>query len=498
MKLMEWTATYDKMIGNHKFNILGGYSYEQDDYESMNVSARGFITDIVGANDLESASTLNPGDAESSKTQSRLISFYARANYSFKERYLLTATIRRDGSSKFGKNNKWGTFPSVSAGWVISEEPFMKNIHFINNLKITAGYGLNGNQAGLEPYNTLELFGSSGYYYNSGNWLPAYQISQNPNPDLKWETTAMLNIGLDFALLDNRLSGRIEWYNKKTSDMLYSYPAPTPPYMYSTIMANVGDMRNRGIEFNLNAGIIRNENFSWDISLNLSHNKNKIVHLSDDVYTMDRVMLGSLFIRGGDSFGTHILEEGRPVGQFYGLECTGLDENGRYIFVDQDGSGDISSPDDYTYIGNAQPDLSYGITNTFKYKNWDFSFFLYGTIGNDVLNAARAAYAQSGFLPGSNALDDEITFKLSEVPIISSFYIEDASFLRLDNLSLGYTFPKLWNGIRLYFAAQNLFVITKYKGLDPEVDMSGLTPSVEYREFYPKSRTFSFGMNLNF
>ena len=413
---------------------------------------------------------------------------------------MLTATVRRDGYSKFGTNNKWCTFPSVSVGWNVTQESFMEKVNWLNDLKLSVGYGITGNQTGLDPYKTLELYGTDGVYYDTGSWLPSYKISQNANPDLKWEQTAMLNIGLDFSVLDSRLGGRIEWYNKKTSDMLYTYPVPTPPYLYSEIMANVGDMRNTGIELSLNADAIRTKDFDWNISLNLAHNENEVTRLSNDVFTMDKILLGDVFIRGGSSSGTHVLEEGRPIGQFYGLVCNGIDENGRYIMVDKDGDGEISDPADYDYIGSAQPKLTYGITNTFRYKNFDLSFFLRGTIGNDILNATRMAYAQSGFLPGTNALDDPLTYTLSETPRFSNYYLEKGSFMRLDNLTLGYKIKAL-NGIRVYFTAQNLFVITKYKGLDPEVPMDsgdGLTPGVEPREFYPKARTFSVGLNLNF
>lgn len=500
--LMEWTANYSAQIDKHKINALIGYSWEQENYEQHSVEARGFITNSLGANNLESAQRLNPGDAKSAKTQNRLISLYARANYSFNEKYMLTATVRRDGSSKFGANSKWGTFPSVSAAWNITQESFMKEMKWLSDLKLSVGYGITGNQSGLDPYTTRELYGTEGLYYDNGSWLPSYKISQNANPDLKWEQTAMLNIGLDFSVINNRLSGRIEWYNKNTSDMLYEYPVPTPPYLYDKIMANVGDMNNQGVELSLNADAIRTKDFSWNISLNLAHNKNKVTRLSNDKFSMDKILLGELFIRGGSSSGTHILEEGRPIGQFYGLVCNGLDENGRYIIVDKDGDGEISDPADYDYIGCAQPKLTYGINNSFRYKNFDLSFFLRGTLGNDILNATRMAYGQAGFLPGTNALDDPLTFTLTETPRFSNYYLENGSFMRLDNLTVGYQIKAL-NGIRVYFTAQNLFVITKYKGLDPEVRMDsndgrGLTPGVEAREFYPKARTFSVGLNLNF
>jgi len=499
VNLMEWTANYTKEFSGNKINGLVGYSWEQDDYASHRGQNRNFITDLLSADDLASGQGLRPGDVQSERNQSRLISFYGRINYSYREKYMLTATIRDDGSSKFGANHKWGTFPSVSAAWNISQENFMSDLKWLNELKIRVGYGVMGNQSGLDPYLTLALYGSSGTYYDNGSWRTAYKISQNANPDLKWERTAMLNLGLDFSLLNSRLGGRLEWYNKKTSDMLYTYPVPTPPFLYNYMMANVGDMQNKGVELSLTAGIVRSKDFNWDLSMNLAHNANKVTRLSNDVYKTESILMGSVFWRGGNAT-THILEVGRPVGQFYGLQCKGLDSNGNYVFVDQDKDGQITEPGDYVYIGNAQPKLTYGINNAFVYKRFDFSFFLRGIMGNDVLNLPRLSYAQSGFLPGANALNDPLTYTLKEAPRYSSLYIENASFLRLDNMSLGYRLKTL-NGMRIYLTAQNLFLITKYKGLDPEVPIdvnNGLAPGVEPREFYPKARTFSIGLNLSF
>jgi iron complex outermembrane receptor protein len=225
-----------------------------------------------------------------------------------------------------------------------------------------------------------------------------------------------------------------------------------------------------------------------------------VTKLSNEIYTTERQLVGSIWWRGGGTT-THILEVGRPVGQFYGLDCSGLDSNGGYMIVDHDGEEGISEPADYTYIGNAQPSFTYGINNALHYRNFDFSFFLRGIYGNDVLNLPRLVYAQPGFMPGANALDDPLTNELKVTPKYSNLYLEKGSFLRLDNMSLGYTFPKLLNGARIYFTAQNLFVITSYSGLDPELPIetnNGLAPGVEPLDFYPKARTFSVGINLNF
>ncbi len=509
--LMEWTADYNTTFGeDHKLSALAGYSWEENENSMVRSRNRNFINNDLQADNIQAGQGLRQGDVESSHEMYRMISLFARANYSFKERYMLTATVRRDGSSKFGENNKWGVFPSVSAAWSITQEAFMKEVKWVDDLKLRAGYGLTGNQDGLNPYKTLELYGSDGTYYDNGAWKTAYKINQNPNPDLKWETTAMLNIGIDFELFKGKVGGTVEYYDKRTSDMLYEYNVPTPPYVYEKMQANVGDMSNKGIEVSLNANWFHTKTFGWTTSINLAHNKNEITKLSNDIYSTKRIYTGDPWIRGGSGTTSHVAEEGYPVGQFFMLECTGLDADGKYIITDVNKDGVISD-DDRTYVGDAQPDLTYGINNTFNYKKWDMSFFLRGTIGNKVLNDPRMAYATSAYLLGTNALNDPLVYELKENPRVCSYYLENASFMRLDNLSIGYTFDtekiNWMDKARVYVTAQNLFVITAYKGTDPEVELvrpgqdgadAGLSPGIEQREFLPKSRTFTVGVSLNF
>lgn len=507
--LMEWTLDYTTTFGasdRHRLNALAGYSWEENEYSFLKAANRNFTTDLLGANNLESGQGLRPNDVGSAKNMSRLISFFARAHYAYDERYMITATLRRDGSSKFGANHKWGIFPSVSAAWGISQESFMENVNWINDLKLRVGYGVTGNQAGLDPYKTLQLYGTSGTYYDNGAWLAAYKISQNANPNLKWEETAMFNIGLDFFIFNERINGTIEWYDKRTKDMLYTYRVPTPPYLHSDMMANVGDMKNTGVELALNIEAIRTRDFNWNTSLTLAHNRNEITRMSNDVYTTSRIMVGDAWVRGGSGRTTHVIEEGYPVGQFYGPKYVGISDDGKYIFLNKEGQ-EVNSvtAEDYTYIGSAQPDLTYGWNNQFNFKSWDLSFFFRGTLGNKVLNMGRMTYGHPGYLIGANALNDPLIYQLKVVPEYSSLYVEDASHLRLDNFALGYTFNT--NGVnwldraRVYVTGQNLFVLTNYKGLDPEVDENrnnGLAPGVEDREYYPKARTFSVGISLTF
>lgn len=514
--LMEWLLDYTTSFGpagRHRLNAIAGYSWEENEYSYVKAANRNFTTDLLGADKLESGQGLRPNDVGSERNMSRLISFFGRAHYSYQSKYMVTATLRRDGSSKFGKNNKWGTFPSVSAAWGISEEAFLNDMKWINDLKLRVGYGITGNQAGLDPYKTLQLYGTSGTYYDNGVWLTAYQISQNANPDLKWEETGMFNVGLDFNLFNERVNGTLEWYDKRTRDMLYTYRVPTPPYLHPDMMANVGDMKNTGLELTLNFHAVRTPHFNWNTSVTLAHNKNEVTSLSDNVYTTSRIMVGDAWVRGGSGRTTHVIEEGYPVGQFYGPEFVRIDEDGKYVFRNKEGE-EVNSvtAEDYTYIGSAEPDLTFGWNNQFTFKSWDLSLFFRGTLGNDVLNMGRMTYGHPGYLIGANALDDPLVHQLKVVPEYSSLYVEDASHIRLDNMSLGYTFNT--KGIdwleraRIYATGQNLFVITGYKGLDPEVsaNRSGgidpgtedLAPGVEDREYYPKSRTFSLGISLTF
>ena len=507
--LMEWLIEYNNRFGEneqHSINAIAGYSWEESEFSFMRAANRNFTTDLLGANNLESGQGLRPTDVGSARNMQRLISFFGRVHYSYQSKYMVTATLRRDGSSKFGANHKWGIFPSVSAAWGITEEDFMNNVSWIDDLKLRVGYGVTGNQSGLDPYRTLQLYGTSGTYYDNGAWLTAYRINQNANPDLKWEETAMFNIGVDFFMFNNRLSGTVEWYDKKTTDMLYTYRVPTPPFLHPDMMANVGDMRNTGIEMALSFDAVQTGDFNWTTSVTAAHNKNEITSLSDDVYTTSRILVGDAWVRGGSGRTTHVVEEGFPVGQFYGPEFVRIDEDGKYVFLDNEGNETNSvTAEDYTYIGSAQPDLTFGWSNQFRFKEWDLSFFLRGTLGNRVLNMGRMTYGHPGYLIGANALNDPLIHQLKVVPEYSSLYVEDASHIRLDNMSLGYSFKTDnvdWLEMaRIYATGQNLFIITNYKGLDPEVDENrnnGLAPGVEDREYYPKAKTFSLGVTLTF
>lgn len=498
--LLETTIEY--ILANeslHDLSILGGYSYEKNHYQNAGAQSRQFVTDFFEYNNLSAGEVLRAGDVWSGANMNKLISFFGRANYSFDEKYVLSASLRQDGSSKFGKNHKWGLFPSASAAWNILKESFIKQDLF-DDLKLRVGYGVIGNQDGLDPYQTLELYAASGRYYDNGGWYQAYQIGQNANPDLKWEETAMFNVGVDFAMLKGRLNGTVEYYDKQTNDLLYMYQVSVPPFLYPSMIANVGSMSNRGVEVLLNGTPILKEHFTWNVSFNFAQNKNKITKLSNANFSTSSIKLGSAAVRGAAHTTTHILEEGREVGTFYGWKSLGLDADGKYLFDEMIDGKEGLTDDDRTYIGTAQPKFTYGISNSFNYRNIDLSFFLRGVYGNDVLNFSRMAYATTLWLPGGNVLEEALSNGLTDNPKYSSYNIEKGSFLRLDNASIGYSFPansiKYVKGLRLFLNGQNLFTITNYKGMDPEVDMNGLSPGMEGRDYYPKARTVSFGLNL--
>ncbi|MBC7827634.1 MAG: TonB-dependent receptor [Chitinophagaceae bacterium] len=499
--LLELISEFEKEWKAHKFKLLGGYSYEENYYQSLSASNRGFISDIFGYNNLTAGERLLPTDVNSYKDLSKLISFFGRLNYSLASKYTLTASLRRDGSSKFGKNNKWGMFPAISGAWMISDESFLSKISFVNDIKLRVGYGVVGNQEGIGPYRSIALYGRGDEYFDNGRWRNTYRYIQNDNPDLKWEETSTINAGIDFGLFNGRISGAIDYYVKKTKDLLYVYNVPVPPNLFPTTLANVGDMSNKGIEVSINIEIVKTKDFTWTSSFNFAKNKNVITRLSDEIYQTASIKTGAINLRGSGNLTSHIVEEGQEVGTFYGWESQGLNDQGQYVFKDQNKDAEINSLD-YTYIGRAMPRFTYGIFNSFAYKRFSLSFFFRGVYGNDVLNNPRLQYANVKWLPGSNVLREALTNGIRNDPKFSSYYIEKGSFLRLDNASLSYDIDtRNTLGIRVarvYITGQNLFVLTRFKGLDPEVNMSGLSPGVLESFFVPKSRTFSFGIDLNF
>lgn len=528
-KILETYINYDHTFANiHKLGLMAGYSWEQnDDNDSFGLNVYDFYNDNTTFYNLNLANKMdwqnggitsnNNGHLETL----RMISFYGRINYSFNSKYLLQATIRRDGSSAFGKNNRWGTFPSASLAWRMSEEKFIKDLNVFDDLKFRVGYGVSGNSLGFGAYSAIQTYSTSGWfnYTNANGTQNSYHTlaaASNANPDLKWERTAMLNIGLDFSFFGGRLGGTIEYYDKRTSDLIYTYEVSTNRYPFGTMPANVGDISNKGIEFTINATPIQTKNFSWQTSLNLSHNKNNVESISNSEYSVDYIRAADPEITGYSSNAdVQRIMEGHPIGTFYTYEWAGYNDQGVSVFYVHDPetgertgetTTDPETDRDRTIIGCAQPDLNLGWSNNFQYKNWNLDLFFTGVFGQDIYNATAEQYSNVSFVKeGRNVLksvatEHRATDTQSQAP--SNRWIENGSYFRLSSVSLGYTFGKIgnWiNSLKLYATCNNVFTITGYSGRDPEINLGGLEPGMDRRtNYYPRTRSFMIGLNVNF
>ncbi len=520
-KNMETYLNYNHTWNDvHKLALMGGYSWEQQDNgDGYGIQVYNFYDDALGYHNLGVANNFNIDDGIINYAQStlRMISFYARANYSFDSRYLFQATVRRDGSSAFGKNNRWGTFPSFSAAWRITEEKFMQNQSAFDDLKLRVGYGVSGNSLGFDAYTALLTYDATGWFpYTDANGVTydyrTLAANKNANPDLKWERTGMFNIGLDFQTLHGRLSGTIEYYNKATKDLIYSYPVSTSRHPFDQMVANVGEISNKGIEITLSSQLVKKRNFLWTSTLNLSHNSNKVKKLSNQTFSVDYINAANPDLGGYSTTNVQRIMEGSPIGQFYLWEWAGYDETGKSIFNDYNADGNLvgttDQPDetDRRKAGSAQPKISYGWNNELNWKNWSLTAFFQGWAGNKIFNATKAFYSNVTLMnTGKNMLacvaDEQLaTDTRAQAP--SDRYLENGSYLRLRTLSLGYTFRNLngWaQSIKLYATVNNVFTITGYNGCDPEVYLGGLTPGMDWRNTkYPRTRTYMFGVNINF
>jgi TonB-dependent starch-binding outer membrane protein SusC len=513
--LFENHLSYNKVIGLHNINALVGYSWQQtlngDGFQSSNTN---FPTDDIQGNYLGlgnyqavSGFLVNYGGNSYSKL--RLISDYARLNYGYAGKYFLQASLRRDGSSAFGANNRWGYFPSISAAWGIDGESFMKNQKIFSELKLRLSYGQTGNSLGFNPLISLLRYGNVGTFYFNGSLLSAIGVVQNPNPDLSWEKTTMSNIGLDFGLLGGKLKGTLDLYNKNTTDLIWTYNVDPSVYLFNQLTANAGEMSNKGIELTLNYSPIKTSKFTWNTTLNLAHNRNILVSLKGEGLQADSLLMAAP--NGGGQTGStvQVLLSGQPVGQFFTFQYAGRNENGVSQFYDSKGNLTLTPQNkiDYKLAGSAQPKLLLGWNNTLTYGQFDLNFFFRSVLGNKIMNTIRADLNRPQEAGSYNVLVETANEPIGDFNSFrySDRYIESGSYLRLDNATLGYNF-KLKNeylkNLRFYLSGNNIFILTKYKGIDPEVNMGGLTPGVDWNRFgggfYPKTRTIMFGVNATF
>ncbi|MDR3236101.1 MAG: SusC/RagA family TonB-linked outer membrane protein [Prevotellaceae bacterium] len=532
---VETYLTYDKVIDANRFSLMGGYSYEENVSQSFNAHSEDFETNAFKWNNL-GAGDKTKFNVGSHKEKTKLISFFGRANYSYNNRYMVTATLRRDGSSKFGANHHWGLFPSASAAWRITEEEFMSGLKgYVSSLKLRVGWGVTGNQGAIEPYTSLSTMGTStsGRYYDreTDEWRYSYMITRNRNPDLKWESTEQTNIGVDMALF-NRLNITVDWYYKLTSDLLYTYDVPVPPFLYNRMLANVGDLSNTGIEVTIGVDILKEKDYSLGADLTFAHNKQVVERLSNDTYRVDVVPTGSVWGQPGmDIPGTQRLEEGSPVGTFYGPRCDGiatedmdvLDDSGNLLYTIKKGeflvprtktgsyagSGDAAR-EEWENLGSVQPAFTLGFALNGSWRDFDFTLSTYGMFGQKVLNAYAMCYTGNGTAMngGANVTKDWVSYGFSnsnrmKANYYSSYWIENGSYLRLQNAIIGYTLPKKWakaiwiQKLRVYVEGDNLLTLTGYSGLDPEISIDGIdTPGIDFGNNYPKPLSIMVGLNI--
>lgn len=511
---VEPTIEYDMAYNKHHVTAIGGYSFRYEVNQGFDADNYGFQNDIFHENNLGAGNQLQAGKANlgSYKNDNTLIAFFGRINYVFNDKYMASAIFRREGSSKFGANNKWGNFPALSAGWNLDKEDFIKDIDFISQLKVRLGYGITG-YSGIDNYASLVTMGGGGAYLNpDGVWRQTWGPNRNPNPNLKWEKKAEWNFGIDYGFFKNRLSGSIDIFDRKTTDLLLEYVSQLPPFVQRTINTNVGSFRSKGVELTLNAVTMEKKDFRWSTDLTFSTASNKVLTFSNDVYKANFISAGD--IGGYGALGSALrIEEGGNVGNFYGKRFAGFTEDGKWRFYKKDGSialaEDISPEEDYQVIGNAIPKFYASMTNSFRYKNWDLRVFMRGKFKYQILNTMDMLYGNKSGLP-SNVLKSTFTkhAKLNDSFQYSDYYLENGSYLKIDEVTLGYTVPlksKYVRNLRFYFTGGNLATITGYNGNDPDfVKDSGLNPGIDAlnasdnRTPYLSSRSFMFGLNVGF
>lgn len=509
--LMELTAQYTNSFGKHNLNALLGYSWNQYNYQSSFMDNYDFATDAYSYNNMGQGNALKDGKASESSYQSewKLVGYFGRVNYNYNNRYFLSASIRYEGSSKFGADHKWGMFPAFSAGWNLKGESFLENISFLSALKLRGGFGVTGTVPG-DPYMSLSRLNLGGYGYYNGEWINRLRPSGNSNPDLRWEKKKEFNLGLDFGFFDDRISGSFDYYRRDTDDLIWDYTVSVPPYVTSSITANAGSIRNEGFEVALNFVPMQTKNWLWSSNLNFSTNKNKLISLSNDKF-----IAGSYADAGQTGApiqqSTHRLEEGEPIGNFYGYKSIDVDEDGYWIIEGADGKPKPiadQQASDKKVIGNGLPKWYVNWNNSVRYKWFDLSLTMRGAFGFQILNMPEMFYAAPVALGNGNVMAKAFDNVYGKRPLANdqslqyvSYYVQDGDYWKIDNLTLGFT-PNLnvkWiKKLRIYASISNLATITGYSGIDPEVSIGGLTPGIDDKLRYPSARTYTLGINLNF
>ena len=517
-ELFETTLNYESNFGTTNLSLLGGYSYQYFFNEGFGMSGGNFITDAYGYNNIGAAQDFDNGlgNVFSYANSNTLVAFFGRANLNFDETFFLSASARYEGSSRFGAENKWGLFPAVSAGVTLSN---LFDMPSVNALKLRVSYGEAGQQPGIS-YISLQRYEPSGNFFYNGQYIPSYGPVSNPNPNLRWETKKEINFGADFGLIDNRLTGSMDYYVRNTTDLIFYVNVPVPPNFFSQSWLNIGEVQNSGFELAANFAAVSGTDFTWTTGFNIATYSTEVVSLtSGDVSVGEEGVLFTANMGSPGQNDTRLVrvKEGEPLGQFWGPVKTGVNEDGTPQLAilngtakDADGNPVYCNcDDDRTVIGNGMPDMTIGFNNTFKFKNFDLNIFLRGAFGHEMLNSYRGFYENTE--PTTVGSWNIVTTKYYDPTLTKAQYnsshIEKADFVRLDNATLGYNFDVNGTAVsrfRIFVSGQNLFTITGYTGIDPEVrfiDAEGdnaLAPGIERRSTYFTTRILTFGVNLGF
>lgn len=510
--LFEFTANYNKSIKDHNFVVLAGHTWRRYNTENYWMQNWDFPTDNFSYNNINAGLALRRGQAPelSEQSENKLISYFFRVNYSFMNKYLLSASIRHEGSSRFGANHKWGSFPAFSVGWNLKREAFLENANAVSNLKLRAGYGVTGTEPG-SSYLSLNKINFNTNVLIDGQWVQTINPSNNANPDLRWERKEEVNIGIDYGFLNERLSGSIDLYRRTTHDLIANFPVPTPPYLYSTITANAASMENKGVEIQVNAIPFQTAAFRWTTSVNFSTNANKILSLSDDKFA-----LASGYFDTGNTGEpiqqtTHRVQVGQPLGNFWGFKTIDIDETGHWIIEGKNGEPKPiaqQQADDKQIIGNGLPKRYLNWNNTLTYKNFDLNITMRGAFGFQILNMTEMFWSAPVMLTRGNLRSNAYDPIYGKRPLADdqslnyvSYYIENGNYWKIDNITAGYNLRlknKYLRHARIYLAVANLYTITGYKGIDPEVGISGMSPGIDDKNRYPATTSFTAGVMLTF
>lgn len=507
--------TYRKQAGAHFFDVLALGELEKNIYKGFYTTVTNFSSNALGYHNLQ-AGALRPWDGTGSYYEDpHLASFLGRVNYTYDNRYVVTLNARTDASSKFGRNHKWGFFPSASLAWNVTEEAFMKQFRSVDNLKLRVGYGLAGNQGGIDSYTTMALVRPNGVTPVGNAPLVTYESMKNVNPDLKWEVKHTFNAGFDLSMYGNRLLLSVNYYNSKTTDMLYQYNVSVPPFPYSTLLANLGSMRNSGTEVSVGVTPLKTKDMELNINANITFQKNKLLSLSG-VYNGEYISASEYTaIAGLNGAGTHggynnIVYQivGQPLGVFYLPHCEGLVSDGEggytYQIADLNGGGvNLEDGEDRYVAGQAIPKVLLGSNISFRYKNIDISLQINGAFGHKVYNGTSLSYMNMNSLPDYNVLA-EAPKRMIKDQTATDYWLESGNYVNFDYLTVGWTVPlkprRFLKGIRLAGTVNNLGTISGYSGLTPLVNSSlvDATLGVDDKRTYPLLRTYTVSLSLNF